>query len=257
MACVDLSKRSHEPEIIDAPHLLSCSEWLVILEELRAVNRWLGGSRAALQEVKALIQEIAGRETEKRAVEIVDFGSGSGDIPVALVTWARRRGHPIRVLAVDLDPRVCKIARRQTLHYPEITILQGDVRRPHLREGGCDLILCSAILHHFTDPEIACILGTLLPTTRKGIVISDLHRHPFAYFGIRLLTALFSRSKAVRHDGPLSVLKGFRRHELEAILGTAGIGQARVKWRWAFRYVVFIPAAPGCSPILALGRMAS
>ncbi len=117
MVLVDFSKRSHEPEIIDAPHLLSSSEWLVILQELRMVNRWLGGSRAALQEVKPLIQEIAGRETEKRAVEIVDFGSGSADIPVALVNWARKEGHSLRVLSVDLDPLVCLIYRRQTLTY--------------------------------------------------------------------------------------------------------------------------------------------
>ena len=250
MVLVDFSKRSHEPEIIDAPHLLSSSEWRVILRELRIVNRWLGGSRAALQDIKPLIQEIAGEKTDKRAVEIVDLGSGSGDIPVALVTWARTAGYSLRVLAVDLDPTVCNIARRQTLHFPEITVLRGDVNRPPLREGSCDLILCSAFLHHFTDSKIAALLRTLLPKTRKGMVISDLHRHPLAYWGIRLLTAWFSRSKAVRNDGPLSVLKGFRRREVGAILEAAGVGRTRVKWRWAFRYVVFISVTPSCHPKL-------
>ena len=250
MVLADFSKRSHELEIIDAPRLLSSSEWRAILRELRIVNRWLGGSRAALQEIKPLIQEIARKKTDKRPVEIVDLGSGSGDIPVALVTWARRAGYSLRVLAVDMDPTVCKIARRQTLHFPEITILQGDVSRPPLRERGCDLILCSAFLHHFTDSKIATLLRSLLLKSRKGVVISDLHRHPLAYWGIRLLTFLFSRSKAVRNDGPLSVLKGFRRPEVGAILDAAGVGQARVKWRWAFRYVVFISATPSCHPNL-------
>ena len=250
MVLVDFSQRSHESEILDAPHLLSSSELRVIFRELRIVNRWLGGSRAALQEIKPLIQEIAGEKTDKRPVEIVDLGSGSGDIPVALVTWARRAGYSLRVLAVDVDPTVCKIARRQTLHFPEITVLQGDVSRPPLREKGCDLILCSAFLHHFTDSKIATLLRSLLLTARKGVVISDLHRHPLAYWGIRLFTILFSRSKAVRNDGPLSVLKGFRRPEVEAILDTAGVPRARVKWRWAFRYVVFISAMPSCHPNL-------
>jgi len=105
-------------------------------------------------------------------------------------------------------------------------------------------------LHHFTDSKIATLLRSLLPKTRKGVVISDLHRHPLAYWGIRLLTFLFSRSKAVRNDGPLSVLKGFRRPEVGAILDAAGVGRARVKWRWAFRYVVFISATPTCHPNL-------
>ena len=222
----------------------------MILRELRIVNRWLGGSKAALREIKPLIQQIAGEKTDQRPVGIVDLGSGSGDIPTTLVTWARKAGYSLRVLAVDVDPTVCKIACRQTQGFPEISILQGDVNRPPLREGGCDLILCSAFLHHFTDSEIAALLRTLLPKTRKGVVVSDLHRHPLAYWGIRLLTALFSRSKAVRNDGPLSVLKGFRGLELGAILEAAGVGLAKVKWRWAFRYVVFISATPSCHPKL-------
>jgi 2-polyprenyl-3-methyl-5-hydroxy-6-metoxy-1,4-benzoquinol methylase len=247
---VDFSKRNHEAEIIDTPHLISSSEWSVILRELRIVNRWLGGSRAALREIKPLIQEIAGEKTDKRPVDIVDLGSGSADIPAALVTWARKAGYSLRVLAVDVDPTVCKIARRHTLDVPEISVLQGDVKRSPLKKEGCDLIVCSAFLHHFTHSEIAALLRTLLPKTRKGVVINDLHRHPLAYWGIRLLTALFSRSKAVRNDGPLSVLKGFQRTEVGAILEAAGVGRAQVRWRWAFRYVVFISARPSCHPNL-------
>jgi len=250
MVWVDFSKRSHEPEIIDAPQLLNSSKWRVILRELRIVNRWLGGSRAVLQEIKPLIEEIAGEKSDQLPVGIVDLGCGSGDIPTALVTWARKEGYSLRVLAVDVDPTVCKFAYRQTFDFPEISILQGDVNRPPLRERGCDLILCSAFLHHFTDSEIAALLRALLPKTRKGVVISDLHRHPLAYWGIRLLTALFSRSRAVRNDGPLSVLKGFRRPEVRAILEAAGVGRAKVKWRWAFRYVVFVSATPSCHPKL-------
>ncbi len=78
MVLADFSKRSQELEIIDAPHRLSSSEWRVILRELRIVNRWLGGSRAALQEIKPLIQEIAGEKTNKRLVEIVDLGKKRG-----------------------------------------------------------------------------------------------------------------------------------------------------------------------------------
>jgi hypothetical protein len=59
--------------------------------------------------------------------------------------------------------------------------------------------------------------------------------------GIRLLTGLLSRSRVIRHDGPLSVLKGFRRKELLSILERVGIRGARLKWRWAFRWVLVIP----------------
>ncbi|MFQ5930588.1 MAG: methyltransferase domain-containing protein [Acidobacteriota bacterium] len=254
---IDFSKRSTEPEIIDDPNRLSHAEWMVTLRELRMVNRWLGGTSAILGALKPLVQEIAQREEGKKAVEVVDFGSGSADIAAALVRWARRKGYPIRVLAVDFNSLVCEIAQQQSRRFPEITILQGDVRKPPLREVGCDLVLCSAFLHHFTNQEISKILGDLRLRTRVGILISDLHRHPLAYFGIRLFLALFSRSEAVRRDGPLSVLKGFGRHDIRTILDSAAIAQSKVKWCWAFRYVVFIPAAPSCHSVLATGRIAN
>ncbi|MDA2934707.1 methyltransferase domain-containing protein [Acidobacteria bacterium AH-259-D05] len=249
VALIDLSKRSNAPEIIDAPNL-SRSEWDVILRELRLANRWLGGSRAVVKELKSLVQELSQEEQGTREIRIVDFGSGSADIPMALVAWARRKGYSIQVLAVDIDSSVCKIAQYHTRYFPEIVILQGDVQRSFLKEGSCDLILCSAFLHHFGNEKIMRLLEDFRLRARKGIVISDLHRHLLAYVGIRLLTALLSRSKAIRHDGPLSVLKGFRREEIQSIVGGTGIEGTRLKWRWAFRYVIFIPAAPPCHSIL-------
>ena len=113
-----------------------------------------------------------------------------------------------------------------------------------MKSGHCDLILCSAFLHHFTDQEIVQILRVLSPAVRKALVVSDLHRHPMAYLGIRCLTTLFSRSAAIRNDGPLSVLKGFRRQELEWILLRAEMSPASLKWRWAFRHVLVVPTEP-------------
>ena len=86
------------------------------------------------------------------------------------------------------------------------------------------------------------LIANMVHGRQASIVISDLHRHWLAYWSIRLLTALFSRSAAVGHDGPLSVRKGFRKSDLEDILAAANIRQAWIRWRWAFRWVVVIEA---------------
>ena len=78
-----------------------------------------------------------------------------------------------------------------------------------------------------------------------GFFINDLHRHPFAYYSIKWLTKLFSKSYLVKNDAPLSVLRGFKKKELEMFNfqcsppdRRAGILNARLKWKWAFRWLL-------------------
>ncbi len=94
----------------------------------------------------------------------------------------------------------------------------------------------SAII--FTDEELVAMLQWMQINSEKGFFINDLHRHPIAYYSIRLLTALFSRSWLVQHDAPVSVLRGFSRAEWERLLIDAGINEYFLKWKWAFRWLI-------------------
>jgi SAM-dependent methyltransferase len=49
-----------------------------------------------------------------------------------------------------------------------------------------------------------------------------------------------ARSRLVRNDAPVSVLRAFRRHELEALATAAGLPRPRIAWRWAFRWVMVV-----------------
>ena len=239
MFSVDFSRRSRGAEIIDQVDQLTARDWSLALGELRLVNRWLGGNRAVLSVLKPLIRGVA-QQHRGRVVNVVDFGCGSADIAEKLVLWARNEEYPVRVLAVDRSPLVCQIARYQTRHFPEIRVLQGDVKTPPFGCSTCDLIFCSAFLHHFTNEELIGILDSLVSSAGTAVVVSDLRRDPVAYFAIRMITMLFSKSKAVRHDGPLSVLRGFRKDELRNIVRAAKQTNFSLKRRWAFRYVLVI-----------------
>ena len=70
----------------------------------------------------------------------------------------------------------------------------------------------------------------------ERLVVNDLHRCVPAYYGIRLIGPLLSRSPMFRHDGPLSVLRGFHRSELREIAETAGLKDYTLRWHWAFRW---------------------
>ena len=73
-----------------------------------------------------------------------------------------------------------------------------------------------------------------------AVVINDLHRHWFAYYSIKAITAVFSKTYLVKYDAPLSVARALTRSEWEEILRLADIRNYSLKWRWAWRWELII-----------------
>ena len=200
------------------------------LRELGWINRFLGGWRTSC---KALGQLAPSRGEWS----LLDVGTGGGDIPQAVVRWARRRGQRVRVVALDFNPHVCRWAARETAGWDEIRLVQADVAALPFAPGSFDVVHCGMFLHHFPQERAADILGWLYGLCRRGMVVNDLHRHPVAYYFTRQVLCRWARSPMVRHDAPLSVLRGFTRQELEELGSLSGIDDYKVLWQWAFRYL--------------------
>lgn len=222
----DLSQRSQAQELLDAPDLCREELWRN-LEELALINRWLGGHRVTLQGLERLLSD------RQRLWRIVDIGCGGGDTLYALAHWARCRGLHLELTGVDLKPECLEFAR-QTCVGLEIEWVCSDYRR---LSGDYDIILTSLFCHHLDSVSLHEFLCWARNRVRVALLINDLHRHPLAWAGIRLLTGLCSRSRLVRHDAPLSVWRGFSRQELAQLLLATG-WQAELEWCWAFRWRV-------------------
>lgn len=100
-------------------------------------------------------------------------------------------------------------------------------------------MVTSLFCHHLHEDEIIQLIGWSKAHAKMGMVINDLHRHPFAYYSIALLTRFFSKSYLVKHDAKLSVLRGFSLTDWRKITSTF---KAEIKWCWAFRWLVIIPS---------------
>jgi hypothetical protein len=72
------------------------------------------------------------------------------------------------------------------------------------------------------------------------VIINDLHRSRIAYYSIKALTLMFSRSYLVKYDAPLSVARSLTRKEWKQILKTANISRYSIRWRWAWRWEIVI-----------------
>ncbi len=199
------------------------------LKELSVINRWLGGFRVSRLGVGRLINSLP----KERPVSVLDVGAGGSDLPKALAQLGRR----FDVTSLDVNFHACVRAGRKG---PPVTAVNGSAFSLPFRDRSFDVAHVSLFLHHCTGAEARMLLADLSRVARVGIVINDLHRHAIAYAGITMLTGIFSRSPLVRNDAPVSVLRGFLRREIDALLQPGFQSSASISWHWAFRWCVCI-----------------
>lgn len=201
------------------------------LADLRSVNRWLGGRRVVLRHLSRLLPPEPGRE-----YSLLDVATGSADIPLAVLAWARRTGRRVRITATDVHPATLEEARRRARPHPEIAVEAADALRLPYPDGAFDVSLLCTALHHFDEEgDAAAVLRELARVSRRGVVVSDLRRTRLAFLGARLLAATVWRSHPItRHDGPLSVRRAFTVAELRGLAERAGL-RARVHGHGPFR----------------------
>jgi len=197
------------------------------LDELTVINRFLGGDRVSISG----IARITGSASTDRPLRILDCGAGGSDLVHALKALAC----PVHITALDLNFRACRYSGKRL---SPLSVVNGSAFRLPFRDRTFDIVHAALFCHHFTDPELGELLTEWSRVARIGIVINDLHRSIWALLGITLLTRLFSHSVMVRHDGPLSVRRGFLKKELSDI--ASGFGTVTITHHWAFRWLVSI-----------------
>jgi SAM-dependent methyltransferase len=209
------AQRSSEAELMDGTDYAP-AELIENLADLRRVNRYLGGVGALTRRLFPMILLMI-RATGRKRVSLLDVGSGSADIPMRIVGWARDRGIEVRVVALDLNEIAAGEARKQVADYPEIEVVRADAMNLPFEDRSFDFTLASLFLHHFEDDRAAALIESFVRVSREAFIINDLRRSPVAYYSIKLLTRIFTRNRLVRNDAAVSVLRGFTESDIEII----------------------------------------
>lgn len=235
----DFSQRSYEAELMDD---LRSDEGEIRqnLKELEVVNKLLGGY--------SLILNTLTRLSLPHRFSVMDLGCGGGDMLRAIAVWAEKRGKEATLTGVDFNPVMIRYATEKSAAFANIHYRQAGVFDEELVKQKADVVTCSLFCHHFTNEELVRLIGRMYAMAHKAVVINDLHRHPFAYHAIDLLTRIFSKTEMVKHDGKLSVARAFVRKDLEKLMQEAGISAYTLRWRWAWRWELVIrkgPLSPG------------
>lgn len=210
------------------------------LADLRMINR-LGGSKVVLRALRRVLESgETGRE-----LSLLDVGTGSADIPNTVLSWCKEAGLKPRIAALDVSERNLRVARGKLGIEPEIDLVLADATSMPFEPGTFDFVTASLMLHHFKDDDVVRLLSVFGRLARRAVIVNDLVRNLVPYYFIRATAPVLARSFLTRHDGPVSVLRGFTASELRDMALAAGLNNCQVERVFPYRLLLVARTASG------------
>ncbi|MCC7003047.1 MAG: methyltransferase domain-containing protein [Gemmatimonadaceae bacterium] len=196
---VDLHRSDVDPTLVERR-----------LRDVAQANAWFGGTRAVLACLGPVFR------TRRRWMTLLDVGIGAGDIPERARVFAARRDVALETLGLE---HTVAIASRAA--WPAGQVCVGDALALPFKDQSIDIVICSEVLHHFDDADAVVLLRELDRVARSLVIVADLRRSWFAVIGVWLASFPLGFHPASRHAGVRSVLRGYRRGELAALVTRA------------------------------------
>ncbi|NTW01054.1 MAG: methyltransferase domain-containing protein, partial [Oscillochloris sp.] len=145
----------------------------------------------------------------------------------------------LQLVLADIHPETCAAAAAAHQGEPRVAVVCSDLLQ--LPFQAVDILTAALFTHHFSPDQLPSVYQAMVHVARYGVVVNDLHRHRLAWAFIWLATRLLSRNRMIRHDAPLSVRRGFRTADLQALRAEPGLSQLQFQWRPLFRYLILVP----------------
>ena len=227
---IDTSSRSSASEMMD-DFTIKGSVLRDTLDKLETINRLLGGNSVTIKG----LNKILSKSSKTKTITIVDLGCGHGDILRDVAKFGRKNSYKFKLIGIDANNAAIDYAKALSKDYPELSFETIDIFSEDFKKQSFDIVLCTLFLHHFKNNELIPFLKSIVQKASIGVIVNDLHRHKLAYYLFKII-GLFIKNKMVREDGLTSILRAFKRKEIETILKKTGVNFS-IQWKWAFRYL--------------------
>ena len=228
---INTQYRTQETEIMD-DFSLQGEELRSALDQIAKINQFLGGNKLTLEGIKKLLKNTDISQT----IVIADIGCGNGDMLRMLARFGQKNNINFQLIGIDANAFTINHARILSHDFKNIEYRCMDIFSEEFTTIHYDIVLCTLTLHHFSDKEIIDIITIFNKNATRGIVINDLHRSKLAYVLFELICFVFNLNKMGRKDGLVSILRGFKKRELEAFSKKINLKNDTINWKWAFRY---------------------
>ena len=202
------------------------------LRFIRIVNSLLRYTRATI----AHLERFSRTWERDQVIRLIDFATGSADIPRAILRWADARGFRMEITGIDLHPLTARIAEEGGSPDPRLRIVRADAMNVPFADASFDYALTAMFLHHLDDEQVVRVLREMDRVAARGMIAADLLRNRRAYAWIQLLT--LGSNPMVRHDARVSVAQAFNRAEVLQLRERAGLTYTKFTRHFAHRFVL-------------------
>lgn len=228
-----LSQRSNSKELIDSNDV-PANESIQNLKELDTYNRLTGSIWLTLKQL-AKLQLKSGKH-----YNLVDLGCGGGEFMIQAAKWTIKNELDITIVGVDNNPVAIEYVTKRSSHIKQIRVFNTDYKvYLNTSDQKIDIIHCALFTHHLEDQEIIALFK-IAKQLNSVLIINDLKRSILAYYGAIAITRLLNGTSLAKHDGPLSVLRGFKKKEIIILAEKAGVTIKCICTVPFFRYLFVI-----------------
>jgi len=223
--------RTQETEIMD-DFFLKGKELQDALDKIASINQLLGGNKLTLHGLKILLKKADTTKT----ITIADIGCGNGDMLRMIAKYGLKNNLNFKLIGVDANAFTINYAKTLSNEFQNIEYVCVDIFSEDFASINYDIVLCTLTLHHFNKEQILNIITIFNNNANIGIIINDLHRSKLAYRLFEIVCTVFNLNKMSREDGLVSILRGFKKKELEDFSKKLNLKNYTINWKWAFRY---------------------
>ncbi|MEO6548524.1 MAG: methyltransferase domain-containing protein, partial [Ferruginibacter sp.] len=191
---INFRSRSYEKELLDGNDI-PFKAIQQNMRELNVINSLLGGHKITVEGLK----KIASRLNPQQPLNICEIGCGGGDNLKAIEKYCSAHSLSASFTGIDIKGECIGFAKQQ---YPDLKAawIVSDYKKVVFDKNKPDVIFCSLFCHHFAEDELVEMLQWMKENSILGFFINDLHRNPLAYYSIKIITGIFSKSYLVKND---------------------------------------------------------
>ena len=194
------------------------------LADVALAHALFGGTRAVLHSLEEILPELGASAT------LLDVGSGVGDIAARARELARQRQIDLSLVTIDMAETLAIASRARTGN-----AVRGDATALPFADRSVDVVMCSQTLHHFDDANATRVLRELDRVARVRVIVADLRRSWIAAAGLWIASFPLGFHPVSRHDGVVSIMRGYAGDELRRLVESATGRSPNVKrhigWR--------------------------
>lgn len=230
-------KRIYEAELLDAGEGTD-DDVAGSLTDLRRINRFLGGRKVVLRAISSCLDGFG-----LERISLLDVGTGSADLPMAVAESCNARGLETFIAAVDISERNLRISRARLGVSSAVQLVRADCMKLPFAARSFDFVTASLFLHHFRDDDVVRLLADFGRLARRAVIVNDLVRNLAPYYFTRIAGPILAASFLTRNDGPVSVLRGFTPDEMNDLAQRAGLKVRELKRVFPYRLSLIAEAS--------------